>query len=54
MGERSLVSAHCYLGSGTSLLPFPGGSMKSFANALIDALQRIAVALERIAERMGK
>jgi len=26
--------------------------MKSFANALIDALQRIAVALERIAERM--
>ena len=27
-------------------------SVKSFANALIDALQRIAVALERIAERM--
>jgi len=26
--------------------------MKSFANALIDALQRIADALERIAERM--
>jgi len=26
--------------------------MKSFASALIDALQRIAVALERIAERM--
>jgi len=28
--------------------------MKSFANALIDALQRIADALERIAERMGE
>ena len=27
-------------------------SVKSFANALIDALQRIADALERIAERM--
>lgn len=27
-------------------------SVKSFASALIDALQRIAVALERIAERM--
>jgi hypothetical protein len=57
---RSLNRSHAFTAGGTLTPRIFGNresdqrreSVKSFANALIDALQRIAVALERIAERM--